>query len=433
MTQALANTEAQSPRKEIQRVIDTSEFANLLDTNKFEHMYRVASLFSDSTMIPEHYRKQIGNCFIAIQMAVRMGVDPFHFMQRSYVVHGKPGIEAQLAIALINTSGLFENSLDYEIHCDDADGNPFDPSYRVRAFATHKATGKMVLGPWVDWPLVDGEGWAKRDGSKWKTMPGIMFRYRAATFFGRLHCPERLAGMNTADELDEIRVVDVVPTDEEPGKRRSLKGLAEGKLPPLPPEVVQNSKAADKQTTPGAAGGTSLSSPAQTTAPMQPGAADSHNAPGSGRPKAIQQTVQQAGADAPSGNAGVKSSEPTAMPVPTDKPDTSAPPAAEDEHVFALDTPAPPAPPAPAKMTTAERRQKAAALARAMTPEQRTSFLMETAGMDPDAGPAEKKARDALVKAKTILKFPTPLDIAALSEEDRHRLTGQTHYYLLAD
>ena len=179
---------------------DDSQFANLLDTGKFEHMYRVAQLFSSSQMIPAHYQNQAANCFIAVQMAVRLGVDPFMFMQNTYIVHGRPGMEAKLAIALINTSGMFQDTLDYEIEGDD----PSKQDYRVRAFAVRRSSGKKILGPWIDWKLVKSERWDSTNGSKWKTMPGQMFCYRAAMFFGRLHCPERLMGMQTADELTDV-------------------------------------------------------------------------------------------------------------------------------------------------------------------------------------------------------------------------------------
>lgn len=200
--EALAKRVEPSARRELARVSDNSAFANLLDSSRFEHMQRVAGLFAASTMIPEHYRDNIGNCFIALQMAVRLDIDPFMLMQKSYVVHGKPGIEAQLAIALINSSGIFEDAIDFEINGDDPD-DAFDPSYQVRAWAVRKSTGKRVNGPWINWRLVEAEGWRDKPGSKWKTMPEQMFMYRAASFFGRLHCPERLMGMQTAEELQD--------------------------------------------------------------------------------------------------------------------------------------------------------------------------------------------------------------------------------------
>lgn len=181
-------------------VIDDSQFENLLDSKRFEHMWRVGKLFAASDLVPPHYQNKPENCFLATQASVRLGIDPLMFMQNTCIVHNKPGMEAKLVIALINSSGLFRDSLDYEVEGDDAT----KPDYRVRAWAVRKSTGKVIYGPWIDWKLVKAEGWDKKNGSKWLTMPAQMFHYRAAAFFSRLHCPERLMGMATADELDDI-------------------------------------------------------------------------------------------------------------------------------------------------------------------------------------------------------------------------------------
>ena len=48
------------------------------------------------------------------------------------------------------------------------------------------------------------EGWIDKTGSKWKTMPELMLKYRAAAFFGRLYCPEIMMGLYSADETIDI-------------------------------------------------------------------------------------------------------------------------------------------------------------------------------------------------------------------------------------
>jgi hypothetical protein len=166
-------------------------------------------------------------------MAMRMSVDPLMFMQNTYIVHNRPGMEAKLAIALINSSGLFVDSLDYEI---EGGSDPFAASYKVRAFATRKTTGKVVYGPWIDWKLVKAEGWDKAKGgqpSKWMTMPGMMFDYRSGTFFGRLHCPERLMGMQTVDELHDTGTDGVVPAVTERGTKALLTKVRNSAARPL--------------------------------------------------------------------------------------------------------------------------------------------------------------------------------------------------------
>jgi hypothetical protein len=50
------------------------------------------------------------------------------------------------------------------------------------------------------------EGWVEKNGSKWKTMPDLMLRYRAATLFGRLYTPEILMGMKACEDVIDIEV-----------------------------------------------------------------------------------------------------------------------------------------------------------------------------------------------------------------------------------
>lgn len=222
-------------------IVDTGDFANFMDTARFEHLWRIATLFSKTELVPTHYRGKPENCLIAIEMAMRMGVAPLPFLQNTYIVHGRPGIEAKLAISLINSSGMFVDSLDYEVEGDD----PHKDGYRVRAYAVKRSTGKTVLGPWVDWEMVKKEGWLGKEGSKWKTMPAIMFAYRAAMFFGRLHCPERLLGMQTVDEIQDVgprEVIDVTPPatlEQQVG----LKPAAAANRPAVEPKAKAQPKA----------------------------------------------------------------------------------------------------------------------------------------------------------------------------------------------
>ena len=43
-----------------------------------------------------------------------------------------------------------------------------------------------------------------KNGSKWKTMPEQMLKYRAAAFFARTECPEVLMGFQTAEETEDV-------------------------------------------------------------------------------------------------------------------------------------------------------------------------------------------------------------------------------------
>jgi hypothetical protein len=195
---AAGNGIVEAPVRAANRIVvtDESQFANLLDTARFDHMYRVANIFAASDMVPQQFRQKPADCFIAIQMAVRLGVDPFMFMQKTYVVGGKPGMEAQLAIALVNARGPFKGSIQWKLEGEGM-------TRQATAYAHHKDTGELCECT-VSMAIAQAEGWLGKGGSKWKTMPDQMLRYRSAAWLARLYAPECLMGMQTLDELEDI-------------------------------------------------------------------------------------------------------------------------------------------------------------------------------------------------------------------------------------
>jgi ribosomal protein S18 len=224
------------------QTIETGDFANLLDTRKFEHMWRVASLYAKSKMVPEHYRGSPEDVFVAAQMAVRLGVDIFMFLQNTYVIHGKPGMEAKLAIALVNSRGPFDGPIQWKF---EGDGE----KRKCTAFARHRRTGEICEAT-VSWDMVKKEGWADKPGSKWKSIPDVMFRYRAATFLARLYAPECLMGMQTVDELDDTprRFVDaqVLPSGESKASRLADR-LGSSAETPAPTTIAEAQHAAAEE------------------------------------------------------------------------------------------------------------------------------------------------------------------------------------------
>lgn len=212
---------------------DDGEFAVLFDSAKFNQAWRAAKLFASSAMVPERYRDRPADCFIALDMADRLGMHPLMVMQNVYVVNGNPGMQAQLVIALTNRSNLFTGPLEWEVEGDD----PEKQNYRVRAYATRKIDDKTLYGPWITWPIAKGEGWYDKKGSKWKTMPDQMFHYRAASWFVNRHCPEVKMGMPTTDELRDMAPAHVVKIED----TNPTKALAD-RLKMAEPEKPEGAK-----------------------------------------------------------------------------------------------------------------------------------------------------------------------------------------------
>ncbi len=204
----------------------------------FELMQRVAKMFSSSDLVPQQYRGNAANCIIALDMANRIGANPLLAMQNLYVVHGTPGWSSKFLIATVNACGRF-TSLRYEWR-----GESGQPEYGCRAWAIERETGERLEGIWVTWKMVNAEGWSKKSGSKWLTMPDQMFVYRAAAFWQRAYAPELAMGLQTVEDLDDV--IDVTPRQVAPtGKPARVHVPTPGRVEAPRPEPETAAQRAD--------------------------------------------------------------------------------------------------------------------------------------------------------------------------------------------
>jgi hypothetical protein len=160
----------------------------------FEALQRIAKLFASSDIVPPQY-KSIPNSVIAVDMAMRMGANPLMVMQHLYIVHNRPAWSAQFLIATLNKSGKF-SALRYEFQ-----GEEGRDDWGCRAVATEISTGEKLTGPLITIGLSKKEGWYGKKDSKWQTIPELMLRYRAASWFVRAYAPEISMGLQTVDEV----------------------------------------------------------------------------------------------------------------------------------------------------------------------------------------------------------------------------------------
>ena len=165
-------------------------------SDNFIMAMQMAKALSSSTIVPSTFQKNDANCLIAIEQAQRLKVSPLMVMQNLYVIQGRPSWSSKFLIAAINNSGKFDMELQFE-ETQDKDGKPFS----CTAWTTKN--GRKVNGMTVDMDMAKEEGWLSKNGSKWKTMPQLMLRYRAASFFSSLNCPELTMGLYTREEMQD--------------------------------------------------------------------------------------------------------------------------------------------------------------------------------------------------------------------------------------
>lgn len=162
----------------------------------FNTAMKIAEELAKSDIIPKEFQKKPANCLIAVELANRLKASPFQVMQNMDVIYGRPALRSAFIIACINNSGKIIGSLKFEMN---------EKTTKCRAWAIEKETGARLNGPTITLEMAEKEGWLTKSGSKWKTMPDLMLRYRAASFFGRLYCPEILNGMYSEDEITDMK------------------------------------------------------------------------------------------------------------------------------------------------------------------------------------------------------------------------------------
>lgn len=228
--------EAQMKIAELQSAMDYNRSPAGQMQRQFETFQRLAKPLSESNFVPAAYKGNLGDCIIAVEIACRLQILPLTVMQNLCVVKGNPTWKAKFLIGCVNTCGRY-TTLDYRFSIDGKVGQltyktwikgpdgknteiqkPFEhpdlDNLVCVAVATEKATGRELVSPPVSIRMAVGEGWYSKDGSKWPTMPELMLRYRAASYWVSTFAPEMAMGFRTTEEAQDIVDVEFEEVNE---------------------------------------------------------------------------------------------------------------------------------------------------------------------------------------------------------------------------
>ena len=199
------------------------------DANSFDHWQRIAKALSSSSLIPTQYRGPEGmaNTLVALEFANRVGASPLMVMQNLNIIEGRPAWSAKFVIASLEAAGYFlryetENRGNKKVEFEYWEGPKGQRKKKTGTLGITDVACRVIgtdsngtehEGPWVSIEMAVMEGWYTRNGSKWKTMPEVMLRYRAASFFGNLYAPGMLMGLKTKEEVEDVAYTEI-PEDE---------------------------------------------------------------------------------------------------------------------------------------------------------------------------------------------------------------------------
>jgi hypothetical protein len=244
---------------ELDSMHDTSTGALMLNADRLELLYRAAEMMASARVtIPKHLAGSPGDCLAVIMQATQWGMNPFAVAQKTHLVNGVLGYEAQLVNAVVSSRAPVTGRIEYEW---------YGPWERVLGkFNVKKsAEGKEYRTP--SWTAADEEGcgvrvWATfrgeqqprvldllltqartRNSTLWADDPRQQLAYLAVKRWARLYCPDVILGVYSPDELESLQpkdmgMADVVPLKPVAAKTsradRARDALAR-KAPALPP------------------------------------------------------------------------------------------------------------------------------------------------------------------------------------------------------
>lgn len=191
MTEATETAVDNTPVKVEINPDDFSPVSMINDPKIFDQIQRVAKMYSASEWVPPHYRNNLANTIIAVNMACSIGVNPIMFLQRTYPVHGRIGFEGQLASALVNTKGGYAHELVYE----------YEGEGEMRKCTCWTKTKDGVKCE-ATYALSDAKKAGIDKGNSWKVTPlDQKLAYMAALMFVRRYCSHLTLGMPCVDEI----------------------------------------------------------------------------------------------------------------------------------------------------------------------------------------------------------------------------------------
>ncbi|WP_339503962.1 recombinase RecT [Pseudomonas sp. RL_105y_Pfl2_101] len=223
----------------------TSTSALVLDGDSLDKMMRLAEVMATGrATLPKHFNGNAADCLAVVMQSMQWKMNPFAVAQKTHLVNGVLGYEAQLVNAVITTCAPVLDRLHYEWYgaWEKVIGkftikNGDKGEYRVPGW---KLEDEQGLGVKV-WATFRGEDEPRvlelllaqartRNSTLWADDPRQQLAYLATKRWSRLYCPDVILGVYSPDELEESAptIRDVSPA----------RGAAPAELPPYPDEKL---------------------------------------------------------------------------------------------------------------------------------------------------------------------------------------------------
>lgn len=208
-TPAVQYGELHSTESDFDRLLQASVNQLMFNDSKMDRMLRTAEIMaSGKTTVPAHLRGSVGDCMAIVIQAAQWNMNPFSVAQKTHLVNGTLGYEAQLVNAVIITRApivgrpQFVWEGDWGKWAGKGDKNP----------ALAVTVSAQFIGD--DQPTALRVSMAQagvRNSPNWETDPKQQLAYLAIKRWARLYCPDVLLGVYSADELEAPEPATAIP------------------------------------------------------------------------------------------------------------------------------------------------------------------------------------------------------------------------------
>jgi hypothetical protein len=224
----------------------------ILDYRAMESMNTLANLMAGGkATVPVHLQGNPADCMAIIMQAAQWQMNPFSVAQKTHVINGTLGYEAQLVNAVVSSSKAINGRFHYRYGGDwlvtgDGSNQKIKPGVNVNDGHTITQNCWVKVGA-----VLSGEDeitWGEplypsmvttKNSPLWKTNPKQQGCYLALKYWARLYVPAVILGVYSSDEFDEPKANK--PTEKEinpTGSKGDVEDPTEASLPEFTQEKL---------------------------------------------------------------------------------------------------------------------------------------------------------------------------------------------------
>ena len=175
--------------------------AAIFSPEGMNQLVRFAELMSQGkATVPKHLEGKPADCLAVTMQAAQWGMNPFAVAQKTHVVNGTLGYEAQFVNAVVSSSSLLATRLNYRWSGDWSNVNgktDKSPNLTVTVSAVLKGEAEPRE------LTISMAQAGVRNSPLWEQDPRQQLAYLCTKRWARLHAPDVLLGVYTPDELQE--------------------------------------------------------------------------------------------------------------------------------------------------------------------------------------------------------------------------------------